>query len=96
MRLGISLATWLGCALSLIGCERDRTNDSMAPGDVSASPRPLGIEERTVSRGATRPEPAPNAAPANSALTTSSPKTYAVDAGIGGFRATEPDGGTVR
>lgn len=34
----------------VVGCERDRRNDSMAPLGLSASPRPVGIEETTVNR----------------------------------------------
>ena len=59
MRFTTFGVTLLSCSSLFVACNRERTQDSMAPEGVSAAPRPLGIEDTTPNRagGAVAPKP---------------------------------------
>lgn len=57
------------CAI-LLACSRERTNDSMVPEGMSASPRPVGINDPTTQRGAAQTG---NSDPAGSPTGTPTP-----------------------
>jgi hypothetical protein len=81
--------------LLLSGCNRDRTNDSMAPRGATESPRPVGTDDVTVRRGttaaaATRLEVAPAlpegaAGGGASGVANSAGTRITADAGSGGM-----------
>lgn len=81
-----TLARVVASAALLVACNRDRTNDSMAPEGMSASPRPVGIDEATTPRGAARA--------AETQPTT--PPTPTEPAGITNSSATGGSSGAVR